>query len=212
MTKTLKDNVLEIAEIAKACPQNLQEKCFTMLLEDLLNGNSNTRIQNPNSKNNQPHNPPSELDKVKSNDEKSSNPSSEQEDFTEKDVHVKTKKFLKVSNLTLEHINQIFYKEGDAIEALYEDLKTTKMAESQIRVALLQALKNAIANGNFEFNGEEVREEVQMRKCYDSANFTAHFRNNKTLFDGFEKYDKTTPIRLSSEGRTALANLVMELQ
>ena len=87
------------------------------------------------------------------------------------------------------------------------------MAECQIRVALLQSLKNALSSGEFEFDGEAVRAEVEMRKCYDPTNFTAHFKNNKSLFEGFDKYDKKSPkVKLSSEGRVALAAAIKQLQ
>jgi hypothetical protein len=43
--------------------------------------------------------------------------------------------------------------------------------------------------------------------------FKANFRNNKRLFDKFENYEKEKPeIRLSEEGREALAKLIKELQ
>lgn len=40
MADDLKTRVLELAEIAKACPDNLQEKCFELLLQDLLRSQS----------------------------------------------------------------------------------------------------------------------------------------------------------------------------
>ena len=47
----------------------------------------------------------------------------------------------------------------------------------------------------------------------DLANFAANFKNNSTLFDGFEKYDKKRPrIRLSEDGRKELAELIRELR
>jgi hypothetical protein len=212
MTSDLKEKILELAAIAKACPENLQLRCFELLLEDFLASRSGSpqHIVKPrepaadsvNEDENGPSGtkaPPSEA------------PS--QEDFADRDLHVKVRKFLKDQSLSIDHINQIFYKEGEVAKPLYEDLKTTKMAESQIRVALLQALKNAVSSGEFEFDGEAVRTEVQLRKCYDPANFTAHFKNNKALFDVFEKYDKQSPkIKLSSEGRVALAAVIKELQ
>ena len=44
---------------------------------------------------------------------------------------------------------------------------------------------------------------------YSSANF----KHSASLFDGFEKYDKQSPaIRLSEEGRMALAQVINELR
>ena len=75
------------------------------------------------------------------------------------------------------------------------------------------ALKNAIHNGDFQFNGEEVKVETQQRKCYDASNFSNNFRNNKALFDGYNSYDKNKPtINLSTEGKTRLAEIIKALQ
>jgi hypothetical protein len=120
---------------------------------------------------------------------------------------------LKKELLTVEQISQIFYKENGDLKPLYDDLKTTKAAESQIRIALLSAFRNAINNGDFQFNGEDVRKETIVRKCYDAKNYSANFRNNKTLFDNFDTYDKNYPVvSLSTEGKTKLAEIVKDLQ
>jgi hypothetical protein len=84
---------------------------------------------------------------------------SQQEDIAEADLHVKARQFLKKSSLTIEHINQLFYKEEGNFLPLYDDLKTTKASESQIRIALLHSLLQGMHTGDFEFNGESVRGE-----------------------------------------------------
>jgi len=198
MVAELKDKVLEIASIAKGCPDNLQEKCFELLLKDFLEKQSSP--------------PPAALEEqVVVDSQKGAE--AQQEDLSEKDLHLKTRKFLQSNKLTMDHINQIFYKEGDKILPLYDDLKTTKASESQLRIAMLQALKNGMHSGEFEFNGEEVREECQLRKCYDAPNFAANFKNNKDYFEDFTKYKKKSPvIRLSTEGKSALAVVIGELQ
>ncbi len=134
-------------------------------------------------------------------------------DLTIRDVHVKARKFLEKYEKTINDLNQILYKEGDELRPLFADLKTTKTSESQIRIALLQALTSGIKSGEFQFDGEEVRKECQARKCYDAGNFSANFKNSATLFDGFEKYDKQSPtIRLSEDGRLVLAQVINELR
>lgn len=135
------------------------------------------------------------------------------EDLPPTDLHVKARKFLEKFGLTIDHINQLFYKEGTEFKPLYEDLRTTKTAESQIRIALLLALHSGIRTGEFTFNGELVREECRIRKCYDPGNFSANFKNNTAFFEGFDKYDKDNPvIKLSDAGRKELADLVKSLQ
>jgi anti-sigma28 factor (negative regulator of flagellin synthesis) len=204
MTDKIKEKVLEFAAIAKECPESLQVKCFELLLSHYLNQLTTKPEKKQDDKKNEAK-PPA--------DEKPSDESRSQEDLLERDVHVKVRQFLKKSNLTVSHLNQIFYKEGEEIKPLYDDLKTTKAAESQVRIALLHALKNSITTGDFQFDGEDVRKETQVRKCYDAPNFTTNFKNNKVLFDNFDGYDKSQPkVTLSSQGKEKLAALIQELQ
>lgn len=117
-------------------------------------------------------------------------PQSSGSDLAMTDLHIKAKKFLEKTGTTLDELNQVLYKEGDALLPLYEDLKTTKVSESQVRIGLLLALANGIRIGEFEFDGEAVRRECQTRKCYDPGNFAVNFKNNASLFDGFEEIAK----------------------
>ena len=72
---------------------------------------------------------------------------------------------------------------------------------------------NGMHTGDFEANGESVREEAQVRKCYDAPNFTTHFKNSKELFEGFSKYSKASPmLKLSAAGKAKLAEVIKELQ
>lgn len=204
MTDKIKEKVLDFAAIAKECPENLQVKCFELLLSHYLGQLSATLERKQHEKKDETKPPAAE---------KPSDETPNQEDILERDVHVKVRQFLKKSNLTVAHLNQIFYKEGEDIRPLYDDLKTTKAAESQVRIALLHALRNAISTGDFQFDGEDVRKETQVRKCYDAPNFTTNFRNNKVLFDNFDGYDKSQPkITLSSQGKEKLAEVIQELQ
>jgi hypothetical protein len=136
-----------------------------------------------------------------------------QRDLVMADLHLKVRKFLDKYGRTVDDLNQIFFKDGDTIGSLYDDLKTTKASETQIRIGLLSALRSAIHDGEFSFSGEDVREECQLRKAYDQTNFSANFKNNSSLFEGFEKYEKALPtIRLSEVGKKRLADLIAELK
>ncbi|MGI8707325.1 MAG: hypothetical protein ACR2LG_03875 [Actinomycetota bacterium] len=200
----LKQGITEIGELASGVPEPFREKCFEILLTQYLQEQTGgrpplKRDRDPGSEELDPE-PPGETEEV-------------QQDIKESDLHVKVKKFLKGQELTVAHINDLFYKEGSNILPLYEDLKTTQLSESQIRIALLLALRKAIQTGDFVFHGEQVRKEAQQRKCYDAANFTAHFKNSSGLFEGFEKYDKKSPnIRLSTQGKKRLGDLIKQLQ
>jgi hypothetical protein len=207
MSDKIREKVLESVRIAKECPDNLQEKCFEVVLlhylSQLESKPEKKHAVMPEETQLPPTDGPAPAERKGSG----------QKDIADRDLHVKVKQFLKRAGLTADHVNQIFYKEGDEIKPLYDDLKTTGIAESQIRIALLHALRNAISAGGFQFDGEEVRKETQLRKCYDPTNFATTFRNNKALFDNFDGYDKSQPrITLSTQGKDKLAEIIKDLQ
>lgn len=207
MSEKMKQKIMEFVALAKDCPENLQEKCFELLLADHLQ-----QLRQKASgvgEDAKQQKPTDDEDKKKGEDKKTP----QQEDIAETDLHVKARQFLKKSGLTVEHINQLFYKEEGNFLPLYDDLKTTKASESQIRIALLHSLLKGMHTGDFEFNGESVRGEAQLRKCYDRPNFAKHFKNCKELFEGFSSYSKTNPtIKLNADGKAKLAEVIKDLQ
>lgn len=204
MTEEIKNKVLEFASIANECPENLKEKCFELLLSYYLDSLYGKKLKKEEPiKDNEP-------DRIEDNVQEKVKG---QDDILEKDIHVKARQLLKKYTLSIDNINQLYYKEDGHFKPLYDDLNTTEAKESQVRIALLQALNNGLEKGDFEFDGEKVRAECQVRKCYDMKNFTTYFNQSKELFDAFEKYSKSEPrIKLSSAGKEKLANLIKELQ
>lgn len=208
MPDILKQKILEFVAIAKECPESLQAKCFELLLADYLShqhpkaGEKEKKTEGKK-----------ELSSEETKPETDAKKAAQQEDIQETDLHVKARQFLKKGALTMDHLNELFYKEDGKFLPLYDDLKTTKAAECQIRIALLHALLKGMHTGDFEFNGEAVRNEAQLRKCYDSINFATNFKKNQSLFESFDKYSKSDPtIRLSSEGKDKLAEIIKALQ
>lgn len=207
----LKDKVAEFAAIAADLPENLQVVCFELLLRDHLDRSRPRPATQPDPKpdaNKMKHDDPATEDKAKTVEEAAKS----QADILQTDLHVKVKRFLEKYSLNLDHLNNVFYKEDGNILPLYEDLKTTKMAEGQVRIAMLQSLKKAISTGTFDAQVEEIRTECDDRKCYDRNNFANNFRNNDAMFD-FEAFDRsTTSVRLSEEGRAELATVIKDIQ
>lgn len=206
----LRNKVKELAEIAALVPENLQATCFEVLLKDYLASASGgpsppagekalTAVAAASAEIEVPEKTLEEAAKT-------------QADVTLADLHVKARKFLEKYGVAIAEINNLFFKEGAEIKPLYEDLKTTRMSEAQIRVTLLQALHRALSDGEFTAQVDNVRGECRDRKALDGANFAANYKNNSSLFD-FQKYDKDTKVlRLSEDGRKELAQLIKELQ
>ncbi|MGR3302180.1 MAG: hypothetical protein ACUZ8I_06720 [Candidatus Scalindua sp.] len=203
--KEYKKDILEIADIANKCPEKLQEICFELLLEKYLETKFNPQQATP---------PPQKDDKKdNTQEEKGDNDEHpEQSEIVKSSLHLKARKFMEKNSVTIEEINNLYYKEDDDILPLFEDLKTTRTAESQIRIALLRCLKNALNSGEFKCEIEDIRDEANTRKSYDSKNWSNNFKNNATLFD-FDKFSKTVKsIKLSEAGKAELSAVIKELQ
>ena len=131
MPDDLKNRVLEIVSIVKECPDNLQPLCLELLLRDYLEGRHRPTCRRT------PHPPAPTKDQP---DEHLAAGETGQQDLKAGDLHMKARKFMERYSISLDHLNQLFYRDDREIKPLYEDLKTTRMAESQIRVALLHTL------------------------------------------------------------------------
>lgn len=207
--KKLREKVLQIAKLAQECPDNLQQTCFEILLKHAL------KIEAPS----QASGSQSPTEGVKSDSGEKIAPKSsidsaakKQDDLSVSDVDVRVRNLLKKYSLELSHLNQLYYKENNQVLPLYDDLKTTKASECQIRITLLQCLHNAIQNGSFQTPVEAARDEARERKCYNETNWSANYSNNATLFD-FDKYSRrVSVITLSEEGKAKLADVIKELQ
>jgi hypothetical protein len=195
----LKEKIAEFVELAKQCPEKLQETCFRVLLENHLSGH---RSDLPEQKKDAAAaSPTKKLEEV----------AQQQEDIRQSDIHVKVKRFMDKNAVSLEELNLVFYKEGESFLPLFDSLGTTKTSESQIRVALLGCLRSALNAGEFEVALEEVKTECQQRKCYDGSNWRNNFVNNARLFsEKFTKDSKT--LKLSDEGKKELAEVVKQLK
>lgn len=195
----LKKQILEIVEIVKTCPPNLQEKCFEMLLQSAIQSNKLPEVK---------------VSKVDI-DEALETPAitpvvniSSGAEIEMKDLHTKAKRFVP-KDLSLEEINNIFYKENGDFLPLYDDLKSPKIAEAQIRVALMEALKNGLKTGDFSFNVQTIRKLCETYKCYDGSNFAANFKTNKQNFN--EDYTTNGNMSLTSKGKEEMVKIAKEL-
>lgn len=196
MAKSLKEIVSEVLDAISECPEDLKPQAFEILLRHQLGPSRPSRSGELADH----RDVVDEVDEVP-----------DEADIAEPELHAKTRKFLKDHGVTIADINALYYREGDEIKPLYDDLGSAVMSECQLRLALLEALETAFETGAFEFRGESVREKCKIYKCYDSPNFTRNFKSNQALLDGYEKYDRGARIRLSTAGKSRLAEVIKEL-
>lgn len=220
----LKEDIKEIVEIVALVPESLKVMCFEMLLKDAL-ATRNVRAKAPS---NLPISPTAESKVPKATEEPANEAGTESDasstpalgvqpkvgggsDITSLDLHMKTRRFMDKGGLTIDHINNVFYKEGGKFELLITDFGATTMAEGQIRIASIQALHRALVDGDFTTTVDAVREECKIRKCYDTSNFTANFKNHAAIFDFGEWSKNVTELRLSEEGKKVLCDVIKKL-
>jgi len=202
-SENIEAQLKQILALVKECPENLQEKCFELLFAHVI-GNSKSPAKNSP--------PVASIDAPlpDEEDEEKREPMSSGDEIKLSDIHTKAKALIKNNGITIEDINNLFYKENGEFKPLFDDLKTTKMADSQFRLALLESLKNALKDGEFKFTIETIRSLCDTHKCYDKSNFAANFKNNKGLF--VDEYKKgTAEMQLSPQGKKELSRIVAEI-
>ena len=108
----LKDKVLEIAEIAKECPENLQAICFELLLRHHLKSIS--------PKPGKPAIQESAESKLPAEEKKQTveESASSQDDLVETDLHLKVRHFMKKYALSIEELSNLFYTIRIEVEKL----------------------------------------------------------------------------------------------
>ena len=174
MYQKLKNEIKDIIEISKQCPEGLQEKCFELLLENFLSSNKSQKAEKTM---------PTVADELTSNKENTSpanenstdDTSDEETEIALKDFHVKVQRFLNTNGISIDNINYLYYKEDGELMPLYETLNSTNMSECQIRLALLTAFENSFSDSNGEmlFSCEVVRGRCNAMKCYNASNFSS---------------------------------------
>lgn len=199
MKKNIKETISEILEIVELCPAELKQKCFELLLVDALDTDGRKMKKSEDSG-------PSE--DTKKEEGKPENDTLENPEIKFSNTHVKARKF--IESVGIDIINNIFYLEAGEFKPLYDDLKAKTLAESQIRISLLEALKNGLKSGEFHFSVEGVRGLCKdVYKSYDKTNFAANYKNNKELFA--DEYGSDDLIKISQAGKNRLALILKEL-
>lgn len=220
----LKEEIKEIVDIVNLVPESLKVMCFELLLKDALAKRHSSAKSSAApahvAREVEPKPPKSAAPGDESGNEAESaatfSPGVQPKvnggsDITMSDLHMKTKRFMTNSAVTLDHINNVFYKEGDKFDLLITDFGAKSMADAQMKIAMLQALHQALIDGEFTTTVEAVRKECRMRKSLDTPNFTTNFKNNSGIFDFGEWTKGITDLKLSEEGKKALAEVVKKL-
>lgn len=177
----IKSRFDEIVEIADSLPEKYQQAGFALLLSKLIDVTIMSHAPAPLPT----------------------------DDITKKDfiIPIDARAFLQQYSVPEEKLNKLFLMEKEEVRSIYK-LTTTVKREAQIQISLLLALENALKDIGFEFNYEEVRKKCQDFKVLDKANFSSIFKRNADLFENMEEKEH---IKLSPDGKSELADFILEM-
>lgn len=182
--------IKEIVELVKMCPQNLQEKCFEILLSHVLSQKEGLHA---------PSGIKGEAADKSSGDTQRIPP----------EVKKRLNAFSGQHKLSETEIYKVFsVDETGNVDIIVTDLRSKKVAQQQRRLALLIGVKHQLADGSFDVPKDELREACVTYGPYDAANFGANLKNMKEIFAGFKP---TATNRLSPLGKSHAAELIKEL-
>jgi hypothetical protein len=194
----IKEEIKQIADISSSVPEVFRDKCFELLLSNLLKSDAKN-LPPQTAEPTEPVSPPAEPARpqtVESNG-----------------LPMKTqlRVMMRRTGITAEDIEKVLFFDNGQVHFVKEP-RNVAVATGQIEWALLLALKNAIENDSFAADPEAVRSMCQEKGFYDVKNFAANFKR-----EGNAKFFKS-PLapqgesqQITPEGQDALAKLIKRL-
>lgn len=190
----LKDSIKEISEIAASVPEQFRNKCFELLLANLLRQNGDAATGGGKSG----------KEEHKSPDDSEKKPKGDGVPIT-----TQLRVLMKKTDVTKDEIDKILLYDNGEVHFIKEP-HAKGITTGQIEWTLLLALKNAIEKNSLATDPEEVRSVCQDKGYYDKGNFSKVFKRNAKLFrKTLTAQGPAEP--LSSEGQDALGVLIKRL-
>ena len=196
----LKDEIKAISDIASSVPDGFRDKCFELLLTNLIDTTS--KLTGDATLPAVVKDPAQELKPPKPPTGEGANPIP---------MKAQVRVVMRRGNVTQAELESILFYEGDEVHFVKEPHGVPN-AQGQIEWALLLALKNAIENDSLSTDPEAVRSVCQEKGFYDRGNFATIFKrsNNTSLFkEPLEPQGAPQPLTI--EGQDALAKLIKRL-
>jgi len=107
------------------------------------------------------------------------------------------KPFLTANGITTDILEKVFHPTGPGAQLLASSIPGKGKANQLVSLSLLLCVKQALESGNFTCTLKELRELAVHYDCYDSPNFSATLKNNKSYY---KPRDKGADLELSGPG------------
>lgn len=185
----IRQEIKEIIDIASSVPETFQEKCFEVLLNNLL-------VEELNPKQG-----------VQSNSVLF--PAQKQSSENKIPTPAALRAFMQRTGITEDELNSVMLHDNGEIHFIHEPI-TTNASQGQIEWSLLLALKKAVLHGEFSVDPEDVRSMCKEKGCYKQDHFIGYFKTNSGLFKG-SMVPQGSPQSLTPEGQNTLAKLIRTL-
>ena len=191
MYEQIKGELKQIVELVESVPERYRDKCFDLLLSNLLSG------QEPSKR--EKEDPSKKADESQVKKDKA---------FT---FPAKVKAFVRRYGMKEEQLERIAMVELGDVHFIHEP-KDVKNATGQIQWALLLGLKSALLGGDMVVDPEGVRSICIEKGLYDKANFAANFKRapNRPLFNGLLEPQGESR-KLTAKGEEKLAEVLKAL-
>ena len=90
--------------------------------------------------------------------------------------------FFARQNITEEEWQKVFHFDGTTYSIIVDDLKETTKSKKQVNLALLEGIKELLTGGVATIVRDDLIELCKKYYAYDSSNFAAHMKKQKSLF------------------------------
>ena len=153
MFENVKHSLNEIIEIADKCPEKYQAKCFEILLDSLVRGQT---VLSPAAA-------------------ASSEISAGIGDTLETDIFNK-------NGITEEEWTNVFHIDGTSCEIIVSDLKEDTKTKKQIKLGLLLGFRGLVEIGKANLSKDSLIALCKSHVAFDSGNFAGTMKKHNKLF------------------------------
>jgi hypothetical protein len=187
-----KADIVQIVDIVKTVPENLQQVCFEMLFEAAF-----SEAHPPEAKVKPPE------------PEKPAEPA---EPVVGKKLPGNIKAILRRGDVTEDDLGKLFMLEHDPLLPVYK-LPKGNTSKAQMAKVMMVLLENGLLNNNISAPYAELREALKDEGLHD-GNFNKALKRNADLFRGAitkDGIDENGTVELSGPGFEKLAETIKEL-
>jgi len=203
----LKEEIKQIAEISASVPEQFREKCFELLLSNLINKQEHPKKESASQG-------ASGTEKHEVDEEQKPPVPPSKGDRSTLPITAQLRLLMRKTSVTKEEIERILMYDGkdDGSVHFVKEPHDVKLAAGQIEWALLLALRNAVLKDSLSVDPEDVRSVCQEKGFYDSPNFASIFKrvNYAKLFKG-PMVSQGEAQQLTNDGQDTLGKLIKHL-